>query len=386
MRILALLIPVLWVAACSCNDTEAHEPVFGAELPATNFVIDPSRDTVLKTPGGALISIPAGALDAGGAGSVSLEVKEAYTPADIARGDLRGSDAALTSSGIIYINVENSQSVSIHKPLNVSIPAKEAASDVMVYKAEAGSDAALRWSDARPLTSAPVLPATGAGSGASLFQTHCASCHNGQTETIAPPLAWITRRRDRQWLYAFTRNNATLLWRGDGYSCFLFNRYKTPMPLFKDLTDADLADLYQYIDNASRSIDSNTVADHKRSFDSCVANDPNCSAVAQRPTAITMQQPNPATDTTTSAPTTAIAQAPVTDYYTFAVEKHGWYNVAHKGGSTTTTEAFPASTTTDSVPPATGAEPLLACPCWCNEAAYRRADSLSRPRRIPRHK
>jgi mono/diheme cytochrome c family protein len=365
MRILAFLIPVFLVACWSCNDSEAHEPIFGAELPAANFSVNPAQDTVLKTPGGVLISIPAGSLDAGNAATVTLEVKEALTPDDMNRGGLlHGSSESLTSAGMIYINVTGGQSVSIHKPLNISLPAKNAAGEMMVYKGVAGEDALLKWTDAKPLVSAPSNTPTDAGK--TLFESRCASCHGGKEEVAGPPLAWITSRRDRQWLYSFTRNNAILLWRGDSYSCYLFNRYKKPMPLFKDLSDADLSSLYQYIGNASRSIDSNSVIDHKRSFDSCVASDANCGAAAQHAAK---------TDTVTSAP----VEATVADYYTFPVDKHGWYNVAGKAGSQpVVADAFPA--VSDSL--RTSPEPLQGCPCWCNESAYRRADSLGRERRV----
>jgi len=376
MRRIAFLFPVflvavlIAVAAWSCNESEAHEPVFGAELPATNFSVNPAKDTVLKTPGGALISIPAGSLEAGDATAVSLEVKEAYTFADMTRGGLmRESGDPLSSNGMLYINVTGGQSVSIHKPLSISLPAKDAGSGLMVYKGEAGENALLNWTDAHPLGGAPAQQSSDAGK--ALFQTRCASCHNGKDEAAGPPLAWITKRRDRQWLYAFTRNNATLLWRGDGYSCYLFGRYKTAMPLFKDLSDADLAGLYRYIDNASRAIDSNAVADHKRSFDSCVANDPNCGAVANHPRAL-------ATTESTSADTAAssVQEITATAYYTFTVEKHGWYNVARKAGEpVAAADGFPAAT--DSTH-ATALEPFQGCPCWCNESAYRRADSLGR--------
>jgi mono/diheme cytochrome c family protein len=369
MRHIALLIPVLLVAAWSCNDSEAHEPVFGAELPATHFTVDPARDTVLKTPGGALISVFAGSLDAGNGNAVTLEVKEAYSQEDMTRGGLlHGSSEGDNSAGIIYVNVTGGQAVSIHKPMDISIPAKTAGSEMMVYKGVAGDDALLKWTEARSLNNTPAHQPSDAGK--TLFESRCASCHGGKEEIAGPPLAWITSRRDRQWLYAFTRNNAILLWRGDAYSCYLFNRYKNPMPLFKDLTDADLGNLYNYIASASKSVDSNAVADHKRGFDSCLANDHNCAAAAQRVAH---------TDSVTAAP----AEAPVADFYTFSIDKHGWYNVSGKtGAQPVVADLFPA-VSADSLHPAP--EPLQACPCWCNESAYRRADSLGRERPARRH-
>src|ERR1700760_1463269 len=170
MRQIALLIPLFLVAAWSCNETEAHDPIFGAELPATNFTVDPTKDTVLKTPGGALISIPAGSLAAGDATSVSLEVKEAYTSDDMKRGGLLRSNDTLASNGMIYVNVTGGQSVSINKPLNISLPAKQTGNDILVYKGIAGDDLNLKWTDARPLSSNPSQQQP-SDAGKSIFET-----------------------------------------------------------------------------------------------------------------------------------------------------------------------------------------------------------------------
>ena len=385
---------VLW----SCNGSGSdHDPSVGDLLPPTTFVVDPGRDTVLKTPGGALLRIAARTFETDAPTTVLLEVKEAYNPTDMLRGKLiRGNSSDLSSGGIIYINVAEGQSVSIHKPISVSIPAKDPQPGMMVYKGEAGDSGSVNWTDPKTLASSPDVARTD-DAGKALFESSCASCHGLKTEIAAPPMAWITRRRDRQWLYSFTRNNEKLLWRGDAYSCYLFNRYKTPMPLFRELSDTDLANLYHYVDRASRSIDSNSVVDHRRAFDSCIHNDPTCVSAGDRAQA---SAPSPSQDPADSLASSADATA----YYTFTIDKHGWYNVARKGaeGATAASASATASAdgrsvikTTDSAgsstsqsastgsdagATATADPPLQACPCWCNEAAYRRADSLARPR------
>jgi hypothetical protein len=76
----------------------------------------------------------------------------------------------------------------------------------------------------------------------------------------------------------------------------------------------------------------------------------------------------PAVDTT-SHPSAAVANL---DYYTFSIDKHGWYNVAAGGGD--------AKMAVDTAAVGTGEmlEGLQSCPCWCNETAYRKADSIAR--------
>jgi len=69
-------------------------------LVSTFFSIDPNRDTLITTPQGAVLTIPAGALEvsAGDTGPVKLEVKEAYRMADIIRGGL------VTASGKLLLS------------------------------------------------------------------------------------------------------------------------------------------------------------------------------------------------------------------------------------------------------------------------------------------
>ncbi|GGB19807.1 hypothetical protein GCM10011511_49450 [Puia dinghuensis] len=390
---------MLW----SCNDSGGvHDPNVGDLLPSISFVVDPGKDTVLKTPGGALLRIAAGTFETSTPSAVQLEVKEAFNPTDMLRGRLiRSNSDDLSSGGIIYINVAAGQSVSINKPISVSIPAKDPQPGMMVYKGEAADSDRVNWTDPRSLEGSSAAAAAD-DAGKTLFESRCASCHGLRNEVAAPPMAWITRRRDRQWLYSFTRNNATLLWRGDAYSCYLFNRYKAPMPLFKDLSDTDLASLYHYVDRASRGIDSNSVVDHRRAFDSCVHNDPTCAGTADRAQA---SAPSASQDPGEGA---SASQGDAAAYYTFSIDKHGWYNVARKGGesaragastrpdadaatnTTAKSDAAASSSTSASASSgndATTADPvkqadasLQACPCWCNEAAYRRADSLGRDR------
>ena len=107
MRIVALAELLLLVALFSCNRPQtANRLANGDKLPSILFSIDPTKDTVLVTPDGTRISIPAGALDAGGADSVHLEIKEANTIEAIISGRL------VTSSG--------------GQPLSIAAPAPRA--------------------------------------------------------------------------------------------------------------------------------------------------------------------------------------------------------------------------------------------------------------------
>ncbi|HWB94995.1 MAG TPA: cytochrome c [Puia sp.] len=364
MRALALVIPVLMVAFFSCNGPDSDGPSGGELLTTTSYTIDPAKDTVLKTPGGALLKIGAGTFDAGDAAAVRLEVKEAYTSDEISKGKLsdRLRDEALNSNGIIYVNLAAGQSVSIRRPITVSIPARSIQKDMQVYKGQLDQGGEVVWSEPRSLDDNPGLRQLDHGQ--AIYMTNCAACHKLRGDLHGPSLAFLAFRRDRQWLYDFTRNNARMLWRGDPYACFLFNRYgKTVMPLYPDLNDTDLDAVFQYVTSASKSLglDSNAVVDHKASFDSCAKNDPNCAGAIQRIEAMHGSD-------TTARPVIA----DIENYYSFPIDRHGWYNVAVKGEG----EKMTVDSTAAGSGEMTG--PLESCPCWCDVSAYRKADSVAR--------
>ena len=139
------------------------------------------------------------------------------------------------------------------------------------------------------------------------------------------------------------------------------------MPAFPNLSDADLRAIYHYVTSASKAmgIDAGAVTDLKQGFDSCAKNDAACGDVIEQ------AKLKPAVDTTS---TIAAAAITMNDYYTFAVDKHGWYNVAASGEDKATVDANFEGT-------GEMLEPLSSCPCACRENLYRKADSLARPGR-----
>jgi Cytochrome C oxidase, cbb3-type, subunit III len=366
MRAPAFVILVLLVAFSSCNSADtANGPTGGGQLPTTTYSIDPSKDTVLKTPGGALLRISAGTFDAGDAKTVNLEVKEAYTRDEMNKGSLsvHVGDTALSSGGVIFVQLAAGQSVSIQKAFGVSIPASTLQTNMQVYKGRLDDNGIVNWGEPQSLEGNPGLKEL--ENGKAVYLANCASCHHLKGNLTGPSLAFLLSRRDRRWLLDYSRNNVRLLWRGDPYSCFLFNRYKmSPMPTFPDLSDADLEGVYRYVTSASKSlgVDSNAVADLRPGFDSCARNDAKCSGVIEKMASM------PAGDTTRHG----VAAGADADYYTFSIDKHGWYNVAAAGGDGKVAVDSAAIGTGESL------EALQSCPCWCNVDAYRKADSIAR--------
>src|ERR1700743_3594372 len=97
----------------ACNRSGRHPSPFNeGQLPSKIYTIDPGKDTVLRTEHGALISIPAGALDAGGGTmTAQLEIKEAYTIAEMIRDGLTTTSGGnlLSSGGMISIMAAGGQ-------------------------------------------------------------------------------------------------------------------------------------------------------------------------------------------------------------------------------------------------------------------------------------
>jgi mono/diheme cytochrome c family protein len=323
MRIVALAELLLLVALFSCNSPQtANRLANGDKLPSAFFSIDPAKDTVLVTPDGTRISIPAGALDAGGADSVHLEIKEANTIEAIISGRLVTSSEGqpLSSGGMLMIEAAPGRTVTMRKALGITVPAQNFQQGMMAFKGQINDSGAINWVDPRPLEDNPTMRGLNAGS--NIFQASCASCHSLQGVSVGPALGWITQRRNKQWLIDFTRNNARMMWRGDAYTCFLFNRYnKTPMNSFPNLSDADLEGVFSYITSASQSIDSNTVPDLKRTYDSCLKNDPDCGQPHYR-----VRGGNELV-TADSAQKVSDAHVVASSSYSFSINSFGWYGL-----------------------------------------------------------
>lgn len=372
----------------ACNGSgPVRRPTGGEGVASTVWMIDPAKDTVVTTPGGALITIPAGTLEITNSGVlVRLEIKEAYVLEEMVKGKLLvpSGQAPLSSAGILFLNATaDGEAVTIGKPIKVQIPTKFPHNGMMVFTGSVDDSSALSWASPAPLEGNPASRQL--DNGHVVFMTNCASCHSLQGNVSGPPLAWITSRRDRRWLFEYTRNSARMLWRGDAYSCYLFNRYsKRSMEIFPNLSDSALTDLYQYIAFASQRIDSTTVPDQKRGFDSCAVNDPNCSGVANKKVEVAAT----ATGSDDSASAASAAGISSVSYYTFNVNSWGWYNVAQrapgKGDDATDADSAYVAGGGESIAnePAT----LQACPCWCDESAYRKADSVARAHSAPRPK
>lgn len=95
-----------------------------------------------------------------------------------------------------------------------------------------------------------VSAQTDAVAGKELFTANCAACHHPLKDGTGPALQGVTDRvGDKTKLYAWIKNNASVLASGDPYFTKLYNsRNKAAMNLFTSLTDAQIGNILTYVE------------------------------------------------------------------------------------------------------------------------------------------
>ncbi len=265
--LLLLCVLVVLLVQCTVNKTpQLKTPRLAAEY----FEINVNRDTVLHAGKGAIINIPKGAISTNGDERVRLEVKEAYSIADMLLAGLttKAGKDMLSSGGMFYINPAAGSSAKIVKPLAVSIPTAKQIEGMQLYKGELKGDSTINWVDPKPL---PVQePSPQFARGKVLFNSDCASCHRLLKDATGPPLALLDKRRDSSWLYHFVYSSAAMIARNEPYAVAIYERYnKAAMTAHPDLTTEDIKTIFYYLDAQVADIDPESIPDFKKSVDSC---------------------------------------------------------------------------------------------------------------------
>lgn len=86
--------------------------------------------------------------------------------------------------------------------------------------------------------------------GKTLFKNNCSSCHymGMDKKMTAPALGGITKRRDKKWLYDYTRNSIGMYQKNDSIAVELRNQGWALMNSFPDLTDSELNAIYYFVE------------------------------------------------------------------------------------------------------------------------------------------
>lgn len=84
---------------------------------------------------------------------------------------------------------------------------------------------------------------------AAIFTSQCSMCHEMQQDKIGPALAGVGARwgNDVPKLKSFIKNNQSIIHSGDPYAKALYEKWhQSAMPLFTNLSDAELTALVAY--------------------------------------------------------------------------------------------------------------------------------------------
>ena len=89
--------------------------------------------------------------------------------------------------------------------------------------------------------------------GKTLFNTNCAACHKLDKKMTGPALRHVEDRLlndqglDKQWLYAWIRNSASVIKSGDAYANKIYSEYnRAAMTAYPSLSDADIENILAY--------------------------------------------------------------------------------------------------------------------------------------------
>lgn len=344
-RFIVALISIAMLVAC--NSSSVIKTFKPEGISSQVFTIDISKDTSLRTQNGAIIEIPKGALQ-GNSQTVQLEIREAYHISEMIKAGLltTSNGRLLSSGGMIYINAVGENTVKITQGIKVSIPTNFVDADMQLFKGKEDDKGNLNWTEPAPLQQKEAFDALEAGK--AIFHGKCMSCHAIDKTITGPPLAHISKIRDKQWLYNFTRNNQQVLRSGDRVANCLYNQWnKTPMNLFPELTDKDLDNLYSYIEQVSEVQNlpmPETIT--KECLDSCEAYFKRRAELQSREDSLikangkqveevriidTTQKPPVGDNPVEDSPVVVLpAVTPVENpaiMYKFTIESFGWYNV-----------------------------------------------------------
>lgn len=97
---------------------------------------------------------------------------------------------------------------------------------------------------------------TAIATGMLIFNQDCSACHTFSADGIGPSLGGLTGYSDTGWIKKFISSPKAMIESGDEHAKNLFEKYKTVMPSFPQLTEENLNNLIAYI-NTKEDVDKN---------------------------------------------------------------------------------------------------------------------------------
>lgn len=219
-----LLIPLIVLISCQSSPKRILNT---NNLKSQFFQINSKRDTVLKTLHGTLLIINKQSFKTTSE-SISIELKEAFTPAEILSAGLTttSNGMPLQSDGMLYFKASaDNKELEFNSPVQISVPTEETNDSMKIFTGTAQDDGTINWEQ-------PVLPDTSKPyelieMGKQLFKANCASCHAVNRRLTGPALKnfqyrgnWKNRKNIYNWIY-----NPALHAKTDAYAAQLIKEY-----------------------------------------------------------------------------------------------------------------------------------------------------------------
>ncbi len=136
----------LWMDKKEVADITHFEAV-EVSLPVTKVQINTETDTILETPGGMMLAIPAGAFDTESK-SIEIQIQEALTDLDIVKSGLSTTSNCelLQSAGMFSVRAfDGEKELYWKKEVSVLIPSEEVNPNMMLFDGEILEDGTINW-------------------------------------------------------------------------------------------------------------------------------------------------------------------------------------------------------------------------------------------------
>jgi mono/diheme cytochrome c family protein len=232
--------------SCKTNTKLLGDTLSPANLETQTFEIDKNRDTVLISKAGCKIKIPKGTLVCNDA-VVSLQFKEAINIADIVLAGLTTTfnGKPLRSGGMIFLDYDKKQEVTINGKIEVSVPTNNYIAGMKAFDGAVTNDS-IKWQNPLPLANDSSSEQNAFGE--MLFKAQCNNCHKPYQDYTGPALAGVTLRRGKDWIYRFIKNPAGMIATNDTAHC-LFDKWRPIiMTSFPALNNEDIDAILAYVE------------------------------------------------------------------------------------------------------------------------------------------
>ncbi len=265
--LVALCLFTMLFVQCTTNKKQLLKT---SDIPSSFYTIDISKDTEVHTQKGMIMHIPKGTIVSHGTSTVTLEVKEAYSMADMILGGLttKAGKDLLSSGGMFYVNAAGGSNAQIVHPISISVPTRKQQKGMQLYKGVINSDSSIDWTAPQPLPEQAIDRRMAKSK--VLYTDNCASCHSPIKNATGPALALLDKRRDWKWLESFVRNSALIIANGDPYANCIYKQFnKAAMTCYPTLTTEEIHMIFEYADEQAKNIDQEKIYDYKKAYDSC---------------------------------------------------------------------------------------------------------------------